>query len=566
MRRRGVALIVVLMASMALTVILASLVQLARNQAFDSLDRERRAILNCLLQSGVAHAQSQLAHDYDFQAHQFGQVQGLQGSYEINYYNNLNGQQPIEGPGGQVKPGLAEVVVTARAAGTSQKADVLIGFGGDDMPFGVAGSGRINIIGACQIRTSQWLGDRATINPSKAQAGLHSNYDGDPTHSAIRWSSSGSDIPRVDGVVSTFSTAGNAVDFGKFNDSLKIQKGAGKRPLPTANFDLPEKGTPLPAPVRGVGLTLDKATYRNDGLGGLSVAGDLELDDSILYVDGNLDVAGSISGTGTIYVTGTTKFEGDSRLDTNDTGKGLAICSQDSVSLQGFDADSYISKASPDSAAAWSKVQADFTKIQGIPDGSVASRLASLQQYSADARSDLQTVKASLEALDPNTNGFRSKALRRVNSLLGWFEEAPASQDPLKRLDRGGELSKGVFYAVANMNPGDPEAANRLSRLHDGFSANSSSKVRSNSVFTGIIYTQGVLYASNNVHIRGALWANSDPGGGHSLVAGGTTYQPGDVVLDDGVSVNYSAKLAENFVKNLPAAERRTGVKAWLEI
>lgn len=608
---RGVALIVILMASMALTVILSSLVQLARNQAFDALDRHKRATLRCLLESGVARAQSDLSDNNDARQDVKESVPGLDGTFEVHYspvnttspdgsVNNLTGQTAVDGPRGPgtVPPATADVVVTANSGGVAARAEVLISYGGDEMPYGVAGSNLIRLIGDTDIRTSTLAKAKSGVGPSKVKAGLHSNYPGLGT--AISWQKlDANDRAQVDGVVSTLSAADKAVDFGEFNKRLTIQTGAGKRSFPSLNIiDIVSNATgDTNLELKpGAGLTLEgKDFVATDDL---NVSGDLELDDAKLYVQGDLHVTGAIKGTGTVYVNGETVFRGDSDLETNDYSKGLSICSEGSVSLEGFDPDGFMAEGGPELEAQWKLVQDELDQVRAIaarwksfrgkeffeqlppavqldlagePESeqtkaNLERDLLTLKQVAdrltLDETGHLDVVKATLEKLDYTK--FRARVIKRVNTLHDWFEPTSTYSDSaLDNLDEEAGMTRGVFHKLV-AEQRDYKTAQRLGILSQFIDQKMRTKGRS--AFTGIIYTHGSIYCANTIDITGSLWADGDSTKAPTTTSDGEKLAPGDIVLKKGVDVSYSSKLVEGFVKNLPGGDRPTGVKAWLQI
>jgi hypothetical protein len=66
--------------------------------------------------------------------------------------------------------------------------------------------------------------------------------------------------------------------------------------------------------------------------GNLQVSEGLVLDNSVLYVDGDLDVSGGIQGSGALFVTGQTHISGASQLSTDNS---VAVMTQGNVTMDG---------------------------------------------------------------------------------------------------------------------------------------------------------------------------------------------------------------------------------------
>ena len=595
-KHQGIALLAVLLATMALTVILASLLQLSKNQAFEARDQQKRAMVRGLLESGVARAQNELAKKPDFSDDLLDQtVPGLEGSYSIYFkkgaaadlsVNNLAGTSSLDGPRGgkTVPPGSADVVVVANLGSKQERAEVLIGYGNDSLPFGVAAANQIRMIGDTRIDSY-----KSTGFSSKIKAGLHSNYQGPDT--AISWTNvTKYESASVEGVVSTASTAVNAVDF-KAEKNIEIQTGAGIRKLPGVDVvGLVSQGFADPNKALSDfntpdGAILPAGNYTCDG--NITITGDLDLDGCNIYVKGDLTVNGAIAGKGTVYVTGQTHFQGDQKVETNDSLSSLAICSQGSVTVDGYDSVGFLaSNATLD--ADWKKASAILRDIQDMGDrwaaqggvsspGDKAQLLLWCQElsYSPVAGKKgglLGNILNGLQALP--TSAGRKKAQRKILSLYTMFDDTNSPNIYVHDfIERGS--TRFLFPAIAKIGDmfdyedanGRTHRVNVVARLL-GFMDRLKLKTDGGrSKFTGIIYTDGAIYARNRIVITGALWAKGENPTKEGLFdAKGVAIKPGDVVLENGVDVSYDNKTAESFVRNLASEERSTRVQAWLKL
>ncbi|MFN8607050.1 MAG: hypothetical protein U0931_05940 [Vulcanimicrobiota bacterium] len=118
--------------------------------------------------------------------------------------------------------------------------------------------------------------------------------------------------------------------------------------------------------------------------GSLRVSGGLVLDNSVLYVDGDLEVSGGVQGSGALFVTGNTHISGASDLSTDNS---VALMTQGNVTLDGSDADSSHLQGMIYSEGSFKASRIDLLGvfIQNNPEGKVEiddSRLVSMPELS----------------------------------------------------------------------------------------------------------------------------------------------------------------------------------------
>lgn len=589
--RRGAALIAVLFSFVALGVMAVALTVMTRGQVFASRDRYQRACLDCLVESAVAHAMNELAKRPDWKEG-FHEVKLRDlGTYSVSFgpsVNNLAGETPADGPRGpqSVPPHSADVVVTARSGSAERRAEVIISRGEDSsMPFAAAATNRIRLFGKTSVR-GQVMGVQGM------SAGLHSNYDG--PGGAITWRPlAPGDRALVKGTVSTSNPARDSVDFG--TDARLYSLGGNVTGAPKRRYpDLPiqqwvderQGATDLQEAAdetRGGVLALKRGTdYAHTG--DVEVNGDLRLADSKVYVLGNLRVNGSIYGSGTVYVTGETVFEGDSDVRANDPYHPLTICSQGSVTIRGFDGDKFLAE-NPALKPLWDKAQASLDQVDALTEkwaagqvdeadfGFLAERCRELSSREGEKRTGLLgEVLAAVHAI-PRGGKTQNIMERRLKALHSLFEEGSPSQysAALEKLARQKPEPDCIFPALvasrgqyAYRERGEektmsvlPMAAGLVQWLGFGDPGRSS--------FSGIIYTNGSIYANNKLDIRGALWAKAATGQA-SRVVDGIEVLPGDIVLRNGVHLLFQDRYVEGLLELFPPSDQSMQVSTWLEL
>jgi len=581
LRRRGSALLLVVLAMVALAVLAKAFVAVSHGRAFGARQEHQRLQLQYLAETGLAQVRDALARDPEWRVGlPSTRMEGVPGSYRAQVTNNLAGDDPADGPRGAltVPPHAADIVVTAELNGVERRYEGVLTRANSTLPpFAVAASERVTLRGSVRVEGVTGVDEQPT------PAGIHSN--GDLAGPVISWRPNETgERARVSGNVSTVSTAADAIDFGSDPGALSVggfQRGAPHHPLPYV--DVPgELARHLDhAPPAGASLVAGRFSQRGD----MSVDGDLQLDGTALYVEGNLRVNGTIRGTGSVYVGGTTTFQGDSRLKASESG--VALYAHGDVELRGFDGTQYLERLGQDDPAALAalqELQRCFEVVSDVaaaaqnlpevcPDESLAlytrlgTALDTLQ--SSDA---LPTMRATVETLPPGeTRDFVMKRLdglmpfiypnprteALVDSLWSDFNQRwlPAGMDPARwgamgASEQRSALGEARYRRLFTADPlrilGTLEVGGARSPAVRGIYSDRQNQWqrrllqvlsrtllrRANpyrlgtSYFQGLMYSHGRIHASHEVDVLGMVWAR-------------------EVQLDDGTALVWQRDLAQ---------------------
>lgn len=583
--RRGFALVVVLLASLALFSLAKVLVLLSHSEAFRSRHYYQRNKLRYLVESAVADARSQLLLQPDWQAgfHQKA-LSSIPGHYSLVFnqtgsnlqptdsVNNLSGAAAMAGPRGQVPPGMVDLLVVAQAGGLESRVRVILKAGtGIVSNHSIHASGNIKMKGNVRIS-----GIESLENPVPVATGVFSGKS-ENVADIITWNGAPGETADISGRVSTVSPNPGSIQFSGTHTTGGLQTGAAPAPVSTPDILATiASHSSLPAPTfNALGTsTVSADSYR---LGDVSLQGDLVLSDADLYVQGDLTINGSISGKGSLHVSGKTTFRGDSQVLTN-RGDAVALLSHDSVRLEGFDGLEFLNAAGA-SDPALSALLAETQQLLGQFQDQVSNhpinelltpfglfdRIRAHLGGGINGEAPLPGYQDSLfEKLENRVAALPSGATRdfmvkRLASLSGHLGGTGGANDnPISAwtAGQGGEEANGIWDAVINTSDGVllPQLLAQSKRL--GFDRIGSSS------FSGVIYTNGAFYASHEVDIMGAVIINGDPTLSE-IVAGSETLSAGDIYLDDGVSLTLNQALLSTALAGNSGA---TQISLWLEL
>lgn len=259
--------------------------------------------------------------------------------------NNFNAAASAPGPLGptSVPPDTAYLVVEGRSHGRTRQVEALVcrgSFFGE--PVALASDGPIDLQNTVTIRGLKSLDE--TVETAVEVYSTNSSAGPLITHA-------GGGSVLVKGNLSSNSSDPNSIAGNLRAPGVvtgRVSEGQSKK-LP-ANIDITGKinalrsaGTGLTPTLAGSVTTLSPSGSNRDYFqsGGINYNGDLILDGTNLYVDGDLTINGGIRGKGTVFVKGQTTFKGDSHLQTHND-QGIAILSKGSVTLDGFDGTTYL--------------------------------------------------------------------------------------------------------------------------------------------------------------------------------------------------------------------------------
>ena len=488
--------------------------------------------------------------------------------------NNLHGAAAVDGPRGPgtVPPHCVDLVVVAKAGLVERRLEVLLRRGiSDPLPYAVVSSRNILMRGNVQVDGLESLDGSVSLD-----AGLHSNRL-DSVDDIIQWSpKKAGDRADVLGEVSTTSPSTSAIDFGADPSAYNLggtEVAAGAKPLPPVDI-AGEVSAKSGASTPNFSAPLTDGDYYLSG--GTVINDDLVLEGGNLYIDGDLTVNGSISGHGSVYVNGETAFRGDVKIATSEES-GAALFSKGSVSLTGFDGSAYLQ----DLVASDSTAQENWTHLRSTLDG--------LRAYIDGGGDHDITIKSYATVISQEHNGIDPVEGRNRNTsgALRDFVDVNATNGPtrdflVERLEQIGKDfccnnhnswnsreeeeaiaeyladgdSTGFFVAVY-----DEDFDEHIPAANNILAQTDYNKIGT-SFFQGVIYTNGYLYAANEVNVVGAVFAEDD-GSQTGTTIGDVTVEPGDVFLDN----NSRFTFVEEYVEALGTTGgfAPVTVQSWME-
>lgn len=535
--------------------------------------------------------------------------------------NNLEGTTPVAGPYGDIPPGSAFVRVEGEAFGHREVVECLLGRRDTDIiTAAVEASGKIHLEGNVTIS-----GLESNELLSSTPADIVSNYDrsnwtgNPPLH--YQQGSNPAAVLRVEGAVRSASPNSAAISQRLKDEAAQAVTDQARVPL--RNIDIRQivnEKSSLPSPVNS----------RVPGPGSFHVGGDhvisgaLVLENTELYVDGDLTVVGSISGRGSVYVTGNTRFSGDSLVQSSDDG--VALYGEGNVSLTGFNGSEFMdivtSSAGPQFQRKWDQTVHNLHRLSEIATSGDNSPY--LVPNPTHNRAWLNDVGYYINILSNNTDrstvthpefgaNFEDNTLLDLGDLVAGQPASPARdfmRDKFRALRWGpnshsggtvnlpgafgidyarhsverirnvrnfvenGEITDGVFnfmawlktlrvnnVPVAQYNDLSNAELDRGLRKMGTWLTNFDYDKLGSSYFQGSIYTRGAFYASNQVTIIGSVAAVADPSRSPSIFRP----QPG-VQLQSGdlyFGNGTSITFVSDLAPGLTNAGPRVGVSYW---
>ncbi len=400
----------------------------------------------------------------------------------------------------------------------------------------------------------------------------------------------------IDSEVGVASLDPSTMDFGSDPTAYSVSRFKTSvtnltNSVPDISGEVAAKSSAPTAPIAPIGTsTLASGDYFQNG--DISVDGDLILDGTNLYIDGSLRVNGSITGDGAVYVNGETSFFGDSRITTN-SEHSVALYSKGSVKLSGFNGTEFIENsvaADPQAQSWWDQTKATIADLDVLLATSTPADLMGDTGSGAQPSRDLEKMRWTLsdyqaDWADTTWQG-RDKAL--VPQLMSYLENQPDSLakthvlnrlDELERLfsiDRGSPYNPGgttraaiaqnwltgdrslygILDAVASH--GTPELMGELSTLAQRYDYNR----LGSSFFRGVIFTNGFLYSTNEVHVIGSVHAHDD-GSQNPEFIDGKELKPGDMFFDANTSLTYNQDFSDN--AGLSGGGGHLRAQTWIE-
>lgn len=530
---QGNALLLVILLMLVLGLTLNATVRLTQSSAYKASTYHHRVSTELLADACLLAALNELEKDPDwvagfdreklgdqqghFSLHFYTDLSGLPGPEES--VNNLKGTTARNGPQGPgtVAPGTAHLVAVAEA-GPVRKVVQTIYYRPRVEDFVTTNAGLVSE-GATRISGNiDVYGVSSMSSPDRIPAGLHANGRGaDPSVTTLAWNSSVGDTAEVSGTMST--TAGQ-VDLGGGAANITGGTATGEDRIPPPDIDISREvrlraSLPSGGLSDGVGETSMGSGEFYVG-GDVTMNGDLILNDSTIYVRGDLFVNGTIKGTGSVFVDGDTSFYGDAIVSESNL-VGVAVFSEGYVQLSGFSGETFmnaLAAGNPSVGTAWDKARSDVLNIyqtmEGLGGGSDDGDDAVRDWLDGGGGSSFPTLRAVIAPIPGETARFLEEKFDHLSSRFapgddGFFEE-------LSEPDGAGPNGAMAFLE-------------RISYDKLGYS-----------FFQGIVYTNAGMAIQNEVEVLGSVWATGNAQTSPILVDG-FLLNPGDIVMNHGAKV-----------------------------
>ncbi|MBX3172572.1 MAG: hypothetical protein KF760_34535 [Candidatus Eremiobacteraeota bacterium] len=560
MRRhtRGIALITTLLLLTIMTMMLSSSIIRTFGESILGRGNSSMTSAQYAAESGLSLAMSRLAVNHAFASNITGTMSNG-ATYLVDFgpgasVNNLGADTAQSGPRGPgtVAARSAYLVVYGRHGERVRRIEAVVKEGLPRLPLrsAILASGNITLVGDVQIGGVTSLEDATPVS-----ADLVSNSASNQA-GQIQWIASGGSA-NIDGSIRTVSTSGSSIQATGANVSQGLKPGSNSQEMPHPDIlGRISSHSSATALVTTPGLTVVSSGDHYHS-GNLNYNGDLELDQSNLYVNGSVNVTGSIKGTGSLFVAGNTTLHGDAAMQAA-AGQQVSLLSHGSVSLQGYDGSEYMASLDP---AATTVLQTSLSLLQtGLASGDPSPYFNNgiYDTVPADIRASVTSLRSALaaEPASPRKD-FLNKRLDLLSnsSNSGMFDwplggdSGPGVKPQDAVLDAflaDGKSHGGLFDAFNDrlcQRPASEKVAimNRMNQMLGGLNY----KSPGSAVFVGQVYTNGFVYAENDMNILGSLQAMDDSSQLPSMPDGTTTVRPGELYLKKRTSVTFVQSQSE---------------------
>lgn len=586
----------------------------ARAQSKFSLETHGSLAALYAAEAGLAEAMSKFTALPTWSTNLEGTLPNGESAYSVAFgpaasVNNLTGLGAVNGPRGpgSVAPGTAYVVSVGRAGNNRRVLEAIVSRAGPVTPgYALTGTGQIRLAGKVKVDGVASYSDSTSV-PADLLSSLATNAP-----DLVTWNPVDPlDQASIAGAIKIASPHADAINVG----TATVEDGThtNQAVAPPAPVDIPARiaaksGSPAPALTPGLTL-LASGDYYYDG--DLTYTGDLELDGANLYVTGEVDIVGTIKGKGSVFAGKTTRFYGDSEITASNSNQ-VALYSKGSVELRGFDGTKYLDNV----------VQSAGNDENGIP---YATHWTNAKNLIKGQQQDLESFKATGDtsyfgspgsAFDrkndvlghigdpdgwagPGTGGDYAGPLLRMHEMLAGQPPGPTRDFLVRKftaLRDPSDKYKGVFSVhtgpatmqvdlISLLNDGDtqgmtdalndiwgsafwstypggdprPRLLSLVTTAHQQIDYDKLGSAH----FNGIIYTNGYVYADNEVAITGALMAVADgtqPPANPDPSNPSLTVNPGDIYLNNGTRLSY----VDELVKQSGSTVGTMGIKVWL--
>lgn len=518
--------------------------------------------------------------------------------------NNLAKSHAVDGPRGvgTVPPHMTDLVVVVELRGRKIRYEALISRGfSAPVTVPLLASGNIAMEGDLTIS-----GVESLVKPVSVPAGVHSNKREDEA-GIITWKKTGGAQAFVSGEVSTSSTNTGSISASAGFNALDVESGRPPMRFPIIDVETAVRNQDeLKVLVPASPGNQTVVAGQDQRFSGGKINGDLVLQGVNLYVQGDLEVNGSITGSGSIYVDGNTTFKGSTELKMVED-KALALFSRGHVKLEGFDGTQFLDSLATSSTDfnSWNEAAKDaHADIKAIV--SDITTYGTTWGNAGTTNNDLNDLRAILgggavppppppDPPDPSlppipdpiedalgemashietnypaheSTKFLVERLRTVRQLYAPKPGAASANSILNNFKNGNKNYTGLLDVL---NRGNFESQADLANRGVGF--HNFDKLGT-AYFQGVIYTNGALYAANEVQIVGALLSQkSIDSPSASLVVPNNPAKPnpenkdiilasGDVSLLGGSSIVFNKGLLENPFVGSPSGP--VMIQSWL--
>ncbi|MEW6279275.1 MAG: pilus assembly PilX N-terminal domain-containing protein [Candidatus Eremiobacterota bacterium] len=572
-RKAGIALVTVLIMTSVLLMMVLALYISSRGGLFSTMNHQRRLKALYVAEAGLADTMEAL------EGAGFGPVGSLTGTlpdggtWQVNFndtgppytdmesVNNLTVGGAAESYRGlnSVPPYSALVVVRARVGGVDRVLEAIVSRG--TAPVNVTnamqGTGNVLMIGDVAVDGIKALNDNTPV-PGR----IHSNAS---SGVAIKWDDqAGTATANITGSVS--ASGSSTIDLASATPGGGIQTGQAPAPFPAVDVvGTIASNSSAPAPVLNMTgtTTLAAGDYYYNGDMNLT-GGDLSLNGANLYVTGDLTVNGSISGDGSVYAGGQTTLMGDANVN-GMRDQNVALFSHGSVTLQGFDGTAWLeanAATDPTLASYYNQTQTTLQAMQTLMNSNPTSALVS----GGAAYNQLELYRRTLGQFDgaawsgvPNQDLFylmqqhlatnygsstgRDFLIQKFDSLNRLYDGRksnnfePGCPGSIATWVSDWQNNTYAVYGGWMDGIGDGGYTAEMNEVINITNAIDYDKLGS-SYFQGLVYTNGYLYADNEVGVLGAVIVNGDPTLPTNII-NGNTVKPGDIYLGNGTQVTF---------------------------
>ncbi len=601
-----------MLASLALAILARAVTLTAARRGFDSVQYVHSARATLIADAANQFVIDELSRDVAFESDINSQtLTTMGGSFSVDFVpagtnsvgalqsvNNLEGTDYVNGPRGEdtVAPGTLDLVVLVDTGSETRIFETLVRSpGAATTGSALQGAGRIRLRGNVSID-----GIQSPSSDAQVEAGMHSGVTDNSAASIISWfSSEPGDEANISGEVTTATTSPLAINMTGANIAGGTQTGVPSPPVtdPEIANTIAGKTSATPFSPPGIG-TVSPGNGEFYSGGNISINGDLVLDGTELFIDGDLTVNGSIYGEGTVWVSGGTTFKGDSVIRTTD--RSVSLMSHGNVKLDGFGGMEYLeavvdgrgdpllSKTLDDTQTALEGLEtslvgassADLEQGNPLDDATQVWRRVlgdpntAPQQNGAPPGMELNTLATLRDALSSEPPGpTRDFMVAKLDSLHRGFMESndlpgtePAKNELVLQQWLSGDMSGGAYWDCLteyNNSTGNSLPPEVLPQLLNYGREVTFDKLGS-STFRGTVYTDGSFLAENEVAVLGQVIATGEnSNAGDQYASDGTGLEPGDIMLGNGCHITFCQEFADD--AQAAASPSAWQIAVWIE-